>query len=302
MASVLDDVPQGGRALIIRLRSLGDCVLTTPAIELLHRARPDLRIGVVVEDRFRAVFEGNPSVDEILEPRRPAVRRFGADLCLNLHGGSRSAVLTAASGARVRAGFAHFRHSFVYNELIPTAQEILNVNRKVHTCEHVASAVFYLGAPMTEIPRAKLYAEHVPAGQYAVLHPQASQVEKTWPAERFLELARHLHDSWQLQPIFIGGRGDRLERFHPWRTMEGAPLGTIKSLIERAMLFVGNDSGPAHIAAAFGVPGVVIFGASDAVIWGPWQAPLEVVQHPAGIESVAVADVQAALERMQVRV
>ncbi len=84
--------------------------------------------------------------------------------------------------------------------------------------------------------------------------------------------------------------------------MEGAPLGTIKSLIERAMLFVGNDSGPAHIAAAFGVPGVVIFGASDAVIWGPWQAPLEVVQHPAGIESVAVEDVQAALERMQVRV
>ena len=297
---VLDRVAQGSRVLIIRLRSLGDCVLTTPALALLKSARPDLKLAVVVEDRFRPVFEGNPSVDAILPPRPAAVHRWGAALCLNLHGGSRSAVLTAASGARWKAGFAHFRHRFLYNVRIPTAQQILGVNRKVHTCEHLASAVFELGVPMAEIPRARLCAPHIAAGAYAVLHPVASQRDKTWPAERFLALADHLKQSLDLEPIFIGAHTDDLTPFHRWRTIAGAPLASTKSLLQSAMLFAGNDSGPAHMAAAFSVPGIVVFGSSDPVIWGPWRAPLEVLHHPAGIAAVTVDHALAALSRLQV--
>ena len=61
---------------IIRLRSLGDCVLTTPAIDILKRYRPDLPIGVVVEERFRAIFEGSPDIDEMLPPEAGALRRI----------------------------------------------------------------------------------------------------------------------------------------------------------------------------------------------------------------------------------
>ena len=81
VGSVLESLPREGRAAIVRLRSLGDCVLTTPALEILKRARPDLRLAVMVEDRFRDIFEGNPDVDEILPP---GWRRCGA-------GGRRSA-------------------------------------------------------------------------------------------------------------------------------------------------------------------------------------------------------------------
>ena len=130
MASVLERVPHGGRILVIRLRSLGDCVLTTPALELLKRHRPDVRIGVVVEEQFRGVFEGNPDIEDLLEPEGRAVRGWRPDLTLNLHGGSRSAMLTAVSGAKLRAGFAHFRNSFVYNVRIPTAQVILHIKEK----------------------------------------------------------------------------------------------------------------------------------------------------------------------------
>src|SRR5690348_4828832 len=122
MASVLERVPRGGRVLVIRLRSLGDCVLTTPALELLKRCRPDTRIGVAVEARFRGIFEGNPDIEDIVEPEARIVRGWRPDLTLNLHGGSRSAMLTAVSGAKWRAGFAHFRNSFIYNIRIPTAQ------------------------------------------------------------------------------------------------------------------------------------------------------------------------------------
>src|SRR5580704_7951012 len=107
--NLLERLPSGSRIAVIRLRSLGDCVLTTPALALLKLHRPDLKITVIVEPRFAPVFEHNPDVDEV---RDSGTR---ADLVLNLHGGTRSMVLTALSGAKLRAGFAHHRHSFVYS-------------------------------------------------------------------------------------------------------------------------------------------------------------------------------------------
>jgi ADP-heptose:LPS heptosyltransferase len=156
VAQLLERLPSGSRILVIRLRSLGDCVLTTPALALLKSYRPDLRIGVVVEDRFAGVFEGNPDVDEILPPRVPAVSAFPSALTLNLHGGTRSMALTMASRAGIRAGFAHHAYSLLYTARIPRAQEILGVERKVHTAEHIASAMFWMGVPPSEIPRARL--------------------------------------------------------------------------------------------------------------------------------------------------
>src|SRR5436190_15710182 len=160
MDSILECLPPESSVAILRLRSLGDCVLTTPALDILKRSRPDLRLAVFVEDRFRAIFEGNPDVDRILAPGLAALRRLRPRLCLNLHGGTRSAWMTLASGARYRAGFAHYRHQLAYNVRIPRAQQILRVPRIVHTAEHLASAMFYLGAPPGEIPRAKLAARN----------------------------------------------------------------------------------------------------------------------------------------------
>ncbi len=303
MQSVLECLPRASRVGIIRLRSLGDCVLSTPALEILKRSRPDLRLAVMVEDRFRAVFEGNPDLDEILPPALGALRRWRPRLCLNLHGGGRSAWMTALSGARYRAGFGHFRYRAVYNVRIPRAQEILGVERKVHTAEHLASAVFYLGAPICDVPRAKVVgsvgmsadtAGMSACATKAIIHPFATTAGKTWGAGGFLAVAQHLKQSG-IEPVFIGGGGDDFSPFRAFRAIAGAPLSEIKSLIAGASLFVGNDSGPAHMAAALGVPAVVIFGASDPAIWGPWRTVSEVVIAPGG-----VAQVLDALARLRV--
>src|ERR1700683_723687 len=64
-ASLLPGLPRGAEILIIRLRSVGDVVLLTPAISALHSWRPDLRISVLVEAAWGAVLEGNPAVSEV---------------------------------------------------------------------------------------------------------------------------------------------------------------------------------------------------------------------------------------------
>ena len=68
-----------------------------------------------------------------------------------------------------------------------------------------------------------------------------------------------------------------------------------------AQLFIGNDSGPAHIAAAFGVPVVVLFGSSDPVTWAPWRTESQVLTSADGIGGISVANVIAAVEAVKVR-
>jgi ADP-heptose:LPS heptosyltransferase len=292
---ILAQLPPQSAIILIRLRSLGDTVLTTPALVLLHKARPDLRLIPVLERPFDALLEGNPAVSRILSVSRSAgtwqkwklleaIRREQPQLCLNLHGGSTSAWLTALSGARFRAGFGHFQQRFAYNVLIPRAQEILNrgPDDPVHTAEHLASAVFHLGVPVSGIPRAQLSAGASPiedARPYAVLHVTAAYFTKQWASSKFWQTAEFLRRKG-LEPVILAGPGEDgvFADFPGMKCFAGRPLSWVMSLIAGASLFVGNDSGPAHIAAAFGVPVVVIFGSSNSQVWRPWKTAHEVVE------------------------
>lgn len=300
MAPALERVSLGGRVLIVRLRSLGDSVLSTPAIALLKEYRPDLEIAVIVERRFAEIFGGNPAVSAVMEPEAGRARRFGAELAINFHGGTRSAWLTLASGARYRAGFRHYRLGWVYNLRIPRAQAILGEERTVHTAEHLASAMFWLGVPRREIPRARLWAEPWPApAAYAVLHPGASAPEKTWPVERFVALGRLLRERHGLDIVVIGGRGDNLAPFAEFEVWQGRPLREVKRLLCGAALFAGNDSGPAHMAAAFGIPVIVFFGTSDPAVWAPWRTAGAALHAREGLAGISVEQAIEAAGRVR---
>ncbi len=309
MAAVLDRLPPGARVAIIRLRSLGDCVLTTPAIALLKQHRPDLEIAVVVENRFREIFEDNPDITQLLPPVPRDLAKWRPFLTLNFHGGTRSMWLTATSRAVLRAGFAHHPYSFLYGCRIPRAQHVLGVERPVHTAEHLASAIFWLGVPKTDIPRAKLVAPpaaHNPIVQYAVLHPFASAPEKTWAPDRFLAVAHQLRQA-KLEPVIVAGPADDATPFSDFAVYQNTPLSQVKALMSGAQLFVGNDSGPAHIAAAFGVPVAVLFGPSNPVTWAPWRTEAQVLTSRPGaaaqndMSGISIAQVTAAIETLRVK-
>ena len=332
MASgILAQLPENAVVAVIRLRSLGDTVLTTPALALLKRARPDLRIAMAVERPFDALLKGNPDIWRVLPMPAKAggrglfgalrqIRKLRPELCLNLHGGATSAWLTALSGARIRAGFGHFHFRFLYNVGIPRAQQVLRrgFDDPVHTAEHHASAVFHLGAPVSDIPRAVLRAEPSPRDRpYAVVHVTASYFTKQWATERFRRMGAFLRRAHGLESIMIAGPGEGsvLAELGDFTCLDGLSIDDLKSLLAGAELFVGNDSGPAHVAAAFGVPCVVIFGSSDSGVWGPWKTRRVIVEtpwdckpcpgdrcyafdEPRCILSVEVASVEAAIAKL----
>ena len=289
----------GARVLVIRLRSLGDTVLLTPSLRLLHDWRPDLDISVLVESPWTELLEGNPAIHRVLTMASKLgttwkVRRGSFDAVVNLHGGPTSTWLTRASGARLRAGFAHYRSGSAYTHRAPTAQEILGRSGPVHTAEHVASCFFWLGLPMTTIPPAEVFPQEAaservarrlrsfgigPGEAYAVIHPTALYDTKQWKAAGFAEVSEYLEARYGLRSVYICGETevralDAVERHAPRPLLRAAgwPVRELVALIAGARVMVGNDSGPAHIAAAARIPVVAIFGSSQSAVWRPWQA------------------------------
>lgn len=280
--------------VLVRLRSLGDTVLVTPAFTLLRRAMPRASIHVAMEERFADVLAGQPDIDGVVRLATGAgtlgkarllrdLRALQPSLCLDMHGGTTAAWCTALSGARWRAGFAHFRQRWAYNVRIPRPQEVLGreEDESVHTAEHHAAAVMHLAGTLEPIPSARLAAAPPDADQpYAILHAGATYATKTWQLSHFLAFANRLRKGYGLEPVFVAGpeEADLAAKLTDFQVRQGLPLPDLMSLLAGARLFVGNDSGPAHIAAAFDVPCVTIFGSSNSKIWHPWKTRHRVVE------------------------
>jgi len=304
-STILPGLPPGAEVLILRLRSLGDVVMLTPALEAVHAWRPDLRLCVMVEPAFAPVLEGNPAVSEILLfesffPAARALRRRKFPVTFNHHAGPTSAWLTLAAGSPVRVTWADRQYQAFYNVRVPAAQAFFG-GSKVHTAEHRMTQFYWTGLPRGPVPAARVYPQaaarasvrlsliaHEITSQtpYAVIHPGAAYFTKRWNIAQFAGVARWLEAQHGIYSVVALGPGDRgiaaevREAFGPQAPiLDALSLHELIALLAGARIFVGNDSGPAHLAAAAGRPAVVIFGSSDSVTWQPWQTPHRVVQN-----------------------
>jgi heptosyltransferase-3 len=318
-STLLPALPQGSEILIIRLRSLGDLVLETPSIAALHSWRPDLRINVLVESRFAAVLEGNPAIAGLIFSRGLGetaldLLRRKFPIVFNQHGGPRSAMLTGASGSALRVGWAGYQYSFLYNVAVPVAREFYGVPA-VHTVEHRISQFYFTGLSRGPIPRAQVFAQPdaitrvagkleekgIAAGApYAVLQPGARLPEMRWPVAKFAEIARWLREKHGIASVVnLGARDDEIatevrnELGNCAVVLDSQlDISELIALVAASRIFVGNDSGPAHLAAALLRDSVVIFSVTDPVQWRPWQADHRIVQtgatfdHPRGDKAI----------------
>lgn len=319
-AALLPSLPQGAQLLVIRLRSLGDLVLETPALAALHSWRPDLRIAVLVEPRFAAVFEGNPAIAELIvssggtfeTAARLRTRQF--PIVFNQHGGPRSAILTGFSGSPWRVGWAGYQYSFMYNVHVPDAKKFYG-REGVHTVEHRISQFYWAGLPLGPIPNACIFPQPdavasvarklaekgiVPGARYAVLQPGARLAEMRWPIAKFAVLARWLRERHGVASVVNLAASDTdisvevQGELRDCAVISNPPLDIreLIALIAGSRIVIGNDSGPVHVAAALQRPSVAIFSVTDPMQWHPWQSPHRVVQtgatfrHPRGDKSI----------------
>jgi predicted lipopolysaccharide heptosyltransferase III len=294
------------RVLVIRLRSIGDTVLATPSLFALKRFLPHVQVDILVEDWVAPLLANHPHVDNVIELKRGGlakrmdaareIRSARYDVVYNLHGGTTATFLTRATGARHRVGFRTYQYAKLHTELVPSPL-LLWGQQQTHSVEQQLALLGWTGVPVSDRPRTRLGIAPEAAGsviqhledagladrKIALIHPAAAFNTKQWATKNFARVAEYLAERGYA-PVAIAARHeapiiDELvnEASVPILSLD-LSLPEVSALASRSQLFVGNDSGIAHIAAAVGTPAVVIFGSSNIVHWRPWhRAVAEVV-------------------------
>ncbi len=295
------------RLLFVRLRSLGDTVLMTPVLEAARRLL-GVRIGVVVETPFDQVLEGNPALDVTIAIDRGSdkfaarvrairrIRAFRPDVVIDLHGGTTSALMTFLSGAGSRVGYATSRNARLYNVRIPDTRVAWGKS-SLHTVEHQLAPLKLLGCPVEPVPplrvpvlpdrvrqMAALLERQGATSPFVLVHPAAAFSTKQWPAGNFAELIGRIAAMPTHVVVTAGPGEERLLEEIRGLTSGAAifvPPMSIPDFIAMTSLcnlYVGNDTGATHIAAALGKPVAVIFGSSDSAVWHPWGVRYELIR------------------------
>ena len=298
------------RVLFVRLRSIGDTVLSTSSLIALKRFVPNAQVDILLEDWVAPLLDGFDAVDDVLTVGAGArsrlaalieIRRRKYDVAFNIHGGATATFFTAASGARHRIGYKNYRYSFLYNHLLASPFDFWK-RGGAHSAEQQLALLGFVGVPVEDRPKSRLavspaavdslehkFQERAKAaledlGKFALMHPTASFATKQWATENFARTAEFLNEKG-LAVIGLAAENElavlealRSDARVPVHIFENLTLPEITALASRARLFVGNDSGIAHIAAAVQTPSVVIFGSSNRESWRPWtDAPNEIV-------------------------
>src|SRR5256714_2778772 len=296
------------RILVIRLRSIGDTVLTTPTLFALRRFLPQARIDILLEDWVAPVLEGSDLIDRAITiPRHSTtararlareLHRNGYDVVYNLHGGTTATFLTRATGAEHRVGFENYQYAGLHNQVAPSPLAIWQ-RPTLHSAEQQLALIGWTGVPGTDRPSTRLAVTDFAATsvsekllrrgigderRLAIIHPAAAFETKRWASEKFARVAEALSDRGFTPVVIVASNETRLledlakQSSAAITGFNDFSLPEVTALSARASLFVGNDSGIAHIAAAAGAPCVVVFGSSNRNHWRPWTTgPNEIV-------------------------
>jgi len=296
----------------MRYRFIGDTILTIPFLRNLRRAEPEAHIAWMVAPGSSDVVKDIPYVDELIywDPvtihadSRGAHRTLSAKLTFIkelraqrfdkvyvLKRSLSSGLLAWLSGAPKRIGFDTEGRGLLLTTRVPYRHDRHEVENflAVLKADGVAVVDDHLElwtSPGEEAKVARVLAEAgIGASERIVaIHPFSAVVERGWPLVNFAELAARLAEKGY-RPVILGGPGDK-DRFQnvshlfPKQGIDLVGTLTIRetaALLKKASLFVGNDSGIMHVAAATGVPLVAIFGPQSPLKFGPWSSKARVI-------------------------
>jgi lipopolysaccharide heptosyltransferase II len=228
------------RVLLIRLRLIGDVVLSTPLIRALRRTFPDASLNYLVERDAAAVVSGNPHLDEVIVVERTRgltriaddlrlarrLRRMRFDVVIDMHGGPRSSWLTLATGAPQRIGYDIAGRHWMYTRTVPRARELRPRHSVVNQWDLLSAIDGWTGgAPdptcdAVEMPldsaADRRVAERLqgagvePGHELIVVHVSASNPFRRWPEPAFVEVVSSLvRESPDRRIVLSSGPSDR---------------------------------------------------------------------------------------------
>lgn len=295
------------RVVLVKPSALGDVVHSLPVLYALRQRFPDARLAWIVNQTYAPLLENLAVLDEIIEFDRNVLsgglrgmwrfaaflsrlRRCRFDLAIDLQGLLRTGLMVQATAAPVRVGLGSTREgaSWFYTHILPVP------SMNMHAVDRYWLVAEALGVGSTPKRFCLPIAETERQWTDRLLHPLSRPwimaslgtrwETKRWPAAHFVGLLRRTMQHFGGTAIFVGG-GDE-QRWSQEAAAAVSPsldltgrtsLKQLAALLARADLMLGNDSGPLHLAAAYGRPTVAPFTCTSPERTGPYGQPLAAV-------------------------
>ena len=272
------------RVLVVRLGAMGDIVQTLPAAASLKHSMPHSELTWIVESKWRALLEGNPYVDRVIDFDRGTMagirkawtelRRERFDLAVDFQGLIKSALVSACARPERLYGFdskcvrekpaAWFYSRRVHSDAVHRVDKYLDLALAAGVTNPLKVFPLPQGRPEGNLP----------TGDFVLACPQAGWAAKQWPLEHYSALGARLKRECGM-PLVLNGR----DEIHADQTEPHASgIAGLIDATRRATAVVGVDSGPLHIAAALGKPGVAIYGLTDPAATGPYGQSIAVLR------------------------
>ncbi len=299
-------MPINQKILIIRPRFLGDLILATGLVEVIHHDNPEAEVWFLTETGYSEALDNHPKIAGVLKldskkKNNPfylwsfygVLRKQKFDAVLDLFGNPRSAQMTFLGGAPVRVGFEMRGRSWAYNRVAkPSSDPLPSGRRKVteayldqvralglKTNGSYKTSLFVSEEEKNQVRKVFERAGIKPGQKVAVLTPGASWPAKRWPLERFIELGHWLKKAG-VRPVYIFGpkETDLIPDFETymdkdWLLINQPNIRGLMAFIDAGDVLIANDSGPMHVGPALGTPTLGIFGPGEPEIWFPYAKP-----------------------------
>jgi heptosyltransferase III len=301
-----------GQILVIRGGAIGDFILTLPVLAALRRAFPGTRLELLAYPQVGKLALASGLVDGVTSIEGGALAGF-----------------FAAEG-RLDAGLRNYfsRFAIILSYLYDpdrifetnvarcaTAQFIVGPHRPetaagFHATDTLLKPLERLAIFQADAqPRLSLVAKSAEGASprpMLALHPGSGSESKNWPEARWAALLDRLVTWPDLELLLVGGEaeGRKLERLAARLPTARATLARSLPLLElagqlvRCAGFVGHDSGISHLAAALGLPTLVLWGPTPEAVWRPQGAHVRVVRHAAGLHALPPDEVLAAVKEL----
>lgn len=291
--------------MVIKLSSLGDIVHTLPAVAALRQRYSSAHISWLVKTQWASILEGNPDVNEVVSidlswrnwPSLVSIlRRRPYDLIIDFQGLFRTGLIGMLSGATMRVGFARAREGapwmYTHRISLPKDRETSWRLLEIHAVDRNLAIAEFLGA---DTSRPTFHFPALAEDQHSIdeilnnaqvekhqkliaLAPWSRSALKSWPLDRFVQLADELVRIPNLRVVVLGGPTDgpsakefRHLESHGLVSLVGKlSLRQLPELLQKMKLVVGNDSSLIHLAAGVGTRVLGIFGPTQPKATGPY--------------------------------
>jgi ADP-heptose:LPS heptosyltransferase len=295
-------LPEKAKILLIRLKSIGDVTLNTAVIPIIKDNYPDCSLDYLAMTPCDQIVRNNPNLNEILKFSKRGgwkgfiewlgllkrIRKNDYHLVIDMHGGPRSSLITALSGAKFKVGLARSRRARFYNVRVDPVfdRSVLAVEFQLRMIELLGlkirsqtPQIFLLDEELHAV-REKIQQVGVnPEKSFAVVHPGVDSIHNQWQPEKFAEIADTIQTKHDIQVLFDFAPSEASQVREVLKYMKTPARALQTTLREfaaatrQAKFLLTHNGGPMHMGAALGVPVFALFGPVAPDRWVPQVEP-----------------------------